>query len=132
MAGPRGWILGPRHASIQARNAGVQGGLGLVEDGQFFLRRPLCPGLLRLVKKPDGLALCGVAIAVHRHPVAHVLSKEFDPLMQPPLVQQPGLMVEELLYLTYDLCAHTSSSLGKAPHPPPATLGAAYRCCAPL
>src|SRR5262245_64617485 len=106
MAGPRGWVLGPRHACIQARNAGAQGGLGLVENGQFFLLPLRCRPLLSLVEDADGFALCGVASAAHRHPVAYVLSEQLDPLMQPPLVQQPSLTVEELLDLTDDLCAH--------------------------
>src|SRR5262249_18657823 len=86
MAGPGGWILGPGHPRVKARNAGTQSGLGLVENGQLFLRRPLYFGSLRLVEASDGLALCRIAITAHRHPVAHVLSKQFNPLMQPALV----------------------------------------------
>src|SRR5262245_28424179 len=103
MAGPGGWIFSPRHASIQACNAGTQGGLGLVENCQLFCLRQCGLGSCRFVESPDGLALGGVAIGVQRHPVAYVLSKQFDPLMKPPLVQQPGLTVEELLDLTDNL-----------------------------
>jgi len=82
--------------------------LVLIEDGQLgVLGRILLDGPVE-VEDRDGFARLGIAIASRGHPVADVVGKEFQPLMKPALVKQPGFAIEELLHLTDGRFTHGS------------------------
>jgi hypothetical protein len=82
--------------------------LVLVEDGQLGVFAQIVLDVPVEIEDRDGFARLGIAIASPGHPVADVIGKEFQPFMKPPLVQEPGFAIEELLHLTDGLFTHGS------------------------
>ena len=80
--------------------------LGPVHAGQDLLDAPR-QGLLAFVEPVDVLAGAGefalrfahLDVAAHRHPVAHILGDERQPVLVAPLVEQIRLVIKELLDL---------------------------------
>ena len=63
-----------------------------------------------LVEDDNSPAPLRVPARPYRHPVAQVISEQIQPIMEPPLIEQPCLSVQELLDCTYDFGAHTEAS----------------------
>src|SRR5262245_45039472 len=85
MTGARGRILSPCHAGLQPEQTLLQMLFGLVEEGGLVGRRDLT------------VELASEAVGSCRHPVVDVVGHELEPLLEPPLVEQIGLVEEELL-----------------------------------
>ncbi len=108
MARARWRVLRPGHARIQPRNARAERLVVLIEDGQLGVFGQILLDVPVEIEDRDGFARLGIAIASPGHPVADVIGKEFQPFVKPPLVQQPGFAIEELLHLTDGLFTHGS------------------------
>ncbi len=76
---------------LQAEQPLVQMLLGLVEEGGFVRRRDL------------PVELAGEPVRSRRHPVVDVVGHELEPLLEPALVEEIGLVEQELLDVVVEL-----------------------------
>src|SRR5712691_1236258 len=109
MTGARGRVLSPGHASIQTSDAHAEALFGLVEQRQFSCLGQLFFDVPVLVEDDNSPAPLRVPTRPYWHPVAQVISEQFQPVMEPPLIEQPRLSVQELLDHTYDFGAHAEA-----------------------
>src|SRR5204863_5040981 len=67
------------------------------------------------IEERDRLARFRVAIAAARHPLPHVVGKQLEPVVKPPVIEEARFAIEELLDLADDvLVTHVLCS----PEPP--------------
>ena len=73
----------------------------------LYLPHPTGQRILAFVKPVDvpafprelPLQLAELHIAPHRHPVAHILGKQIQPVVIPAVIQQVGLIIQERFHV---------------------------------
>src|SRR5579859_3196557 len=112
--GARGRVLGPGHAGREPRDAALQALFRLVEQGQLASLRGVLVAVARGIEDGDRLARPRIAVGPAAHRIAHIVGEQFEPVLEPALVEQPRLAIKKLLDLADQIVTHLA--------PPPAFL----------
>src|ERR1700722_5723063 len=102
-------ILRPSHAGVETPDPSRQGLFVLVEQRELVVAGDIVLDIAVGVEDRDRLAPPRIAIAARGHPVADVVGQEPEPLVEPPLIQQARLAIEELLDLAGDVLVHSAA-----------------------